>query len=117
MPQYFLLGTLTEHGQRMLRNNPDLIINAVKECEDRDAKILGQYAVLGRYDFVMVADAKDNEAVARLSVDLAVQIGLHIETLPALAIGVLTEDDGDDDTEATGATNSPEEWRIPRGNS
>ena len=50
MPLYFLLGTLTEHGQRMLRNNPELLINAVRNCDCEDAEILGQYAVLGRYD-------------------------------------------------------------------
>jgi len=114
MPLYFLLCTLTEQGQHKMHDNPDLIIEGVKECEDEAAEILGQYAVLGRYDFVMMAEAEDNEAVARISVDLGVRIGLHIETLPAIAIGVLTEDDDDEpEAQTEGATVSPEEWRLP----
>ena len=114
MPLYFLLCTLTEQGQNKMHDNPDVIADGVKECEDDDAEILGQYAVLGRYDFVMLAEAEDNEAVARISVDLGVRIGMHIETLPAIAIGVLHEDDDDDpDEQREGTAVSPEEWRLP----
>lgn len=116
MPLYFLLGTLSEHGQRMLRDNPDLVIDAVRECDYPDADILGQYAVLGKYDFVLLAEADDNESVARLSLDLGVRVGLHLETLPAMAIGVLNEDDSgedEDDEDVRLATSSPEEWRLP----
>ena len=124
MPLYFLLGTLTEHGQKLLRDNPDLIVEAVRECECPDAEILGQYAVLGRCDFVMIAQAGDNEAVARLSLDLGVRVGLHIETLPAIAIGVLAEEDSDGGPASTEAGAQPagsvpapsEEWRLPRTN-
>ena len=44
----------------MLRKNPDLVINAVRECDCPGAEIMGQYAVLGKYDFVMLAEANDN---------------------------------------------------------
>ncbi len=40
-----------------------------------------------------IAECDDNQAVARLSLDLGVRVGLHIETLPAISIGVLSEDD------------------------
>ncbi|MFQ6030311.1 MAG: GYD domain-containing protein [Dehalococcoidia bacterium] len=117
MPIYFLLGTLTEHGQRILRNNPDLVVEAVREADCEGASILGQYAVLGKYDFVMMAQAVDNEAVARISLDLGVRIGLHIETLPAIAIGLLTEgNDGDVDSETEAAAALPDEWRLPEEN-
>jgi len=114
MPLYFLLGTLTEYGQRMLRNNPELLIDAVRDCDCEGAEILGQYAVLGRYDFVMMAEAADNEAAAKISLDLGVRIGLHIETLPAIAIGHMTEENGESpDSESEGATASTAEWRLP----
>ena len=100
----------------MLRKNPDLVINAVRECDCPGAEIMGQYAVLGKYDFVMMAQADDNESVARLSLDLGVRVGLHVETLPAMAIGVLNEDAsgesaGAEDVRLT--TGAPEEWRLP----
>jgi uncharacterized protein with GYD domain len=114
MPLYFLLGTLTEHGQRMLRNNPELLINAVRDCDCEGAEILGQYAVLGRYDCVMLAEAHDNEAAAKISLELGVRIGLHVETLPAIALGLLGEDNGEDPaSQAEGATSATGEWRLP----
>ena len=100
----------------MLRDNPDLVLDAVRDCDCPGAEIMVQYAVLGKYDFVMLAEADDNESAARLSLDLGVRIGLHVETLPAMAIGVLSEDEsrgsaGTEDVRL--ATGSTEEWRLP----
>ncbi len=91
MSLYFLLGTLTFSGQTMVHRDPDLVVNTTREINVDGAMILGQYAVLGRYDFVMMADAVDNDAVARLSVEIGVRTGLHIETLPAIPMGFLAD--------------------------
>ncbi len=91
MSLYFLLGTLTYSGQTMVHRDPDLVVNTTREINVEGAMILGQYAVLGRYDFVMMADAEDNDAVARLSVEIGVRTGLHIETLPAIPMGFMAD--------------------------
>ena len=119
MPLYFLLGTLSETGQRMLQSNPDLMIESIRECHFVDAKILGQYAVLGKYDYVMMAEADDNEAVGRLALEIGVKAGLHTETLPAMGIGDLVDDGpGGDELQAeVSETPSREEWRLPRNDS
>lgn len=93
MSLYFFLGTLSADGQRMVHENRDLIVEAAHDIEIEGAQVLGQYAVLGRYDFVMMVEANDNDAAARLSLEIGVKVGLHIETLPAIAIGVFTEGD------------------------
>ena len=102
MALYFLLGTLTNEGQRTLHANPDLVVETSNKFQVDGAEILGQYAVLGRYDFVMMVQADDNDAVARLSLELGMRIGLHIETLPAVAVGFLADlhpnDPGGQDT-------------------
>jgi uncharacterized protein with GYD domain len=120
MALYFLLGTLNETGQKMLLHNPDLMIDTIKNCHCDGAQILGQYAVLGKYDYVMMAEAEDNEAVGRLALEIGVKAGLHTETLPAMAIAVLAEDDrGDDDLNveyADSPTGHTEEWRLPDNN-
>jgi uncharacterized protein with GYD domain len=120
MPLYFLLGTLNETGQKMLLRNPDLMIDTIRDCRCDGAQILGQYAVLGKYDYVMMAEAEDNEAVGRLALEIGVKAGLHTETLPAMAIGVLAEvDRGDGDLNAEYAdrpTGPAEEWRLPGNN-
>jgi uncharacterized protein with GYD domain len=70
MTLYFLLGNLTEEGQKMLNNNPNLIVDAVMSSNCDGAEIMGQYAVLSKYDFVIIAEAADNEAVAQLSLEV-----------------------------------------------
>ena len=115
MPLYFLLGTLNENGQKMLLNNPDLVIDAIKDCDCDEAQILGKYFVLGRCDYVMLVEADDNEAVGKLAIELGVKAGLHTETLPAMAIGDMAE--GDNPTSASGFDEVDivvvEEWRLP----
>ena len=91
MSLYFLLGTLTSEGQRLVHRDPDQLMKVTNAIEVEDATILGRYAVLGRYDFVMMVDAADNEAVARMSVEIGIRTGLHIETLPAIAIGFMAD--------------------------
>lgn len=96
MSLYFLLGTLTSQGQHMVHQDPDLLLKATNAINVEDATILGRYAVLGRYDFIMMVDAEDNEAVARMSVEIGIRTGLHIETLPAIIFGFLADQQPDD---------------------
>ena len=107
MSLYFLLGSLTHDGQRMLHGNPNLIVDRARELKVSGAEILGQYAVLGRYDFVMIVEADDNDAVARVSLELGMRTGLHLETLPAIPIGFMgggPPPDPSDQTESVGLT-------------
>jgi uncharacterized protein with GYD domain len=91
MSLYFLLGTLTNEGQTMVHGNHNLLVEATGRISVPGAEILGRYAVLGRYDFIMMIEADDNETVARLSLEVGVRTGMHIETLPAIAMGFLTD--------------------------
>ncbi len=108
MSLYFLLGTLTSAGQQMVSENRNLLVEATRNVDVDRAEILGRYAVLGRYDFVIMAEADDNDAAARLSLEIGVKAGLHIETLPAIAIGFLSEQLPDDPARrATSVATSP----------
>lgn len=91
MSLYFLLGTLSSGGRRMNHDDPNLLVNCTRNVDIPGAEILGTYAVLGRYDYVLMVDAEDNEAVAKISLEIGVVTGLHIETLPAIAIGFLAD--------------------------
>jgi uncharacterized protein with GYD domain len=73
----------------MLHSDPNLIVARTRDLILPGAEILGQYAVLGRYDFVMMVEADDNDAAARLSLELGMRTGLHLETLPAIPIGFM----------------------------
>jgi uncharacterized protein with GYD domain len=98
MPFYFLLGTMTAAGQKLLHENHDLVVESTRNIQVEGAEIMGQYAVLGRYDYLMMVEADDNEAVAKLSLEMGVKTGLHVETLPAIAIGFLDNKFSDDPT-------------------
>ena len=125
MPLYIMLANFTGAGRRMRQDNPDLLSEAATQSETSDSKVLSQYAVLGRHDFVIITEAVDNLAAARLSLDLGVRAGLNIETLPAMSVGVLSDEDhisilrdaavaqslpnGPDDSEGGG----DDSWRLP----
>ena len=123
MPLYVMLANFTGRGRRMGQQNPNLLGESAAAVETVSSKVLTQYAVLGRYDFVIITEASDNQSAVRLSLELAVRAGLNIETLPALPIGVLSDDEhisllrgaavamnlpaGPDDGAET------DDWRIP----
>ncbi|PKB64583.1 MAG: hypothetical protein BZY80_02320 [SAR202 cluster bacterium Io17-Chloro-G2] len=96
MSLYFLLGTLTTEGRTRVHTNRNLVVEAARKVSGAGAEILGQYAVLGRYDYLMMIEADDNDAVARLSLEMGVSTGMHIETLPGIPIGFLTDGGRDD---------------------
>ena len=129
MPNYIMLAHYTERGRRMGRTNPNLLTEAAARVETPSGRILTQYAVLGRYDFVIIAEAADNQSALRLSLDLGGLAGINIETLAALPIGVITHRDTGADALDTGAevnivagagpddgpvlNRNPDDWRIP----
>ena len=104
MALYFLMGSLSVEGQRMLHRNPELILEVSRDINVPGAQILGQYAVLGRYDFITMVQADDNQAVGEVSLELGVRAGLRIETLPAIPMGFAEERDSSNPSlEDTGA--------------
>lgn len=86
MATYILLSTLTDEGRRTVKDRPDRIQEVNREIEAMGAKVVGQYAVLGLYDFVNVVEASDNETVARISVELGSRGTIQIMTLPAIEV-------------------------------
>jgi uncharacterized protein with GYD domain len=94
MATYILLITLTPEGQVKALADPDYLLKQDDAIDVPGVATLGCYAVLGAYDFVMMAEADDNEQVAKFSLELGVRAGVHVTTLPAVPVGRL--DDGDD---------------------
>jgi uncharacterized protein with GYD domain len=86
MPLYVLLTRVTPEGIKTIRDNPRRIKEVNREIESRGAKVLAQYATLGRYDFVNIIEARDNDTIARVSIDLGSRGTVQIETLAAIPI-------------------------------
>jgi len=47
-------------------------------------QFVGQYAVLGPYDYVNVVEAPDNRTIAKISMELGSRGTMEIMTLPAV---------------------------------
>ncbi|MEA2663043.1 MAG: hypothetical protein QOH08_2615 [Chloroflexota bacterium] len=86
MATFVLLTKVTAAGVKTLQANPRRIKEVNKEIEAQGARVVAQYATLGRYDFVNVVEAKDAEAMAKVSVSLAARGTLSIETLSAIPV-------------------------------
>jgi len=86
MAIYVALSTLTDEGRKTLKNRPERIKEVNKEIESMGIKVLGQYAVLGPYDFVTLLDAPNNDAVMKMSVELGSRGTVQLITLPGLTV-------------------------------
>jgi len=84
MPLYVMLTNLTPDGVKTLKSNPNRVGEVNKEVEQIGAKVLAQYATLGRYDFVTIVEAPDPETMAKVSVELGSRGTMTSETMSAM---------------------------------
>jgi len=81
-----MLSTLTDEGRKTIKKHPERIEEVNREIESMGAKVLAQYALLGEYDFLNILEAPNNEAIAKLSIELGSRGTVHIITLPAIPV-------------------------------
>ena len=86
MATYVILSTLTDEGRKTIKDNPARILEVNKELSKMGVKVKAQYAVLGPYDFVNIVEAKDNETVMRMSVELGARGTVQLLSLPAVEV-------------------------------
>jgi len=88
MAIYVMLTTLTDEGRKTIKENPERIKAVNNEVEAMGAKIVGQYALLGPYDFVNILEAPSNEVITRVAIELGAR-----GTLGTLTMAGMTLDD------------------------
>ena len=86
MPTYVMLTNLTAEGIRTLKNNPNRVGEVNKEVEQIGAKVIAQWATLGRFDFINVVEAPDETVMSKVSMELGSRGTAHYESLPAIPI-------------------------------
>ncbi len=86
MAIYIALSNLTDEGRKTLKKHPERINEVNREIEAMGIKVIGQYAVLGPYDFVTLLEAPNNEAVLKMSVELGSRGTVQLITLPAITV-------------------------------
>ena len=91
MSTYVLLSTLTPEGVQTIKNNPSRIREVNKEIEQLGATVKAQWAVLGRFDFINVVEAPDEQTMARISLELGSRGTARYESLAAIPIDEFIE--------------------------
>ena len=89
MPTYLMLTTLTEKGTQTLNSNPARLREVNRDVEELGARVLHQWASLGKYDFVNVIEAPDELTMANLSVKLGARGSVRFETLTLVTVDEL----------------------------
>ena len=91
MPLYVMLAKLRESGLARSQEN-EAGYNEALRGPRRHGEVLDFYAVVGQYDYVIMAHAASIDEAARLSSEIAATMGMKISTLPTVH--------GDDQTPA-----------------
>jgi uncharacterized protein with GYD domain len=86
VPTYIMLTTLNPDGVQTIKNNPARIKEVNKEVEQLGATVKAQWATLGRFDFINVIEAPDEQTIARVSLELGSRGTGKYETLIAIPI-------------------------------
>jgi len=86
MPTFIMLTTLTSEGVQTVKNNPSRIREVNRELEQLGVSVKAQWATLGRFDFVNVVEAPDENVMARASLELGSRGTSRYETLTAIPI-------------------------------
>jgi uncharacterized protein with GYD domain len=84
MALFVMLTNLTADGVKTLKANPNRVGEVNKEVEQIGAKVVAQYATLGRYDFVTIVEAADEKTMAKVSVELGSRGTMTSETMAAM---------------------------------
>lgn len=89
MGTYVILTTLTDEGRKTIKENPKRIVEVNKELEKMGVKVKAQYAVLGPYDFVNIVEAKDNDTIMKMSLELGARGSVQLLSLAAMPVSEL----------------------------
>jgi uncharacterized protein with GYD domain len=86
MPVYIMLANLTPEGVQTVKNNPQRILEVNREVQQLGATVRAQWATLGRFDFVNIVEAPDEQTMARVSMELGSRGTVRYETLAAIPV-------------------------------
>ncbi len=84
MPVFVGLGKLTEQGLKNLEEMGARHKRAVERAQERGAKVLASYALLGQYDFLVILEAPDAKTAVYVLTKEAKGGNVRYQTMEAL---------------------------------
>lgn len=88
---YILLAKLTDDGLDRMNEDPELFSRTCDELDIPGTRVMARYGTIGSFDFVVMAEAREPEDLARLSVALGSAARVHIETLTAVSANLMAD--------------------------
>ncbi len=83
MATYIVLLRYTQQGFQKIKEGPTRIDAARKAFKAMGAELKQWYLIMGRYDAVVIAEAPNDETMAKLALGVGSQGAIHTETLRA----------------------------------
>lgn len=83
MAKYITLIKYTQKGIEKVKESPRRLDAFKKLCESMGAKVEGFYLTMGRYDIMVIVDAPNAEAMAKIVLAKASEGAVSTETLQA----------------------------------
>jgi uncharacterized protein with GYD domain len=86
MPMFVVLGNFTEQGVRNFKQLPQLVQDNMQFGQRLGLRVHGWYLTEGRYDFVILVEAPDDQTMAAQVLTVAGRGNSRTETLHAFSI-------------------------------
>lgn len=83
MPTYITLMKFTNQGIKDIKNAPRRIKEGIKAWEAMGGKLIGFYAVMGKYDYVAIGEAPSDEVAMAFNLSLGSFGNVRTTTLRA----------------------------------
>jgi uncharacterized protein with GYD domain len=83
MPTYIALIQYTEEGIKAIKESPKRLDAARKAFEKAGGKLKDFYLVMGKYDIVIVAEAPNDEAIAKVTLGIGAKGAVRTQTMRA----------------------------------
>ncbi len=83
MPTYISLTSITDQGVRNMKDRSRRLQNADQTFAQMGAKLREVYLLMGQYDYVVIADAPDDQTMARIALAVAGQGNVRTQTFRA----------------------------------
>lgn len=81
MPVYVQLIKWTDQGRKASGTLPDRVAAVQKQVEAMGVKVIGNWVTMGQYDQLAIAEAPDDETVAKIAMLIAGRGNATTETL------------------------------------
>ncbi len=83
MSTYLSLSNLTDQGVRSMKDLARRLQNAEQTFAQMGAQLREVYLLMGQYDYIVIADAPDDETMARIALAIAGQGNVRTQTFRA----------------------------------